>query len=171
MPYLIIILFSIALVLSAVNAALFIWLKRRFDRKIALLIQMIDSAGNEITDMRHSVAEVEQNSTYHIRNLGASVNELKEKISRIEEDYRGLKETVFNDIASTRGEVYSLISNVSDLRIAINELKEKTSGLELDYQEAQKAANKVNDFGSALANIFDYDPIRAMQRSREKGDS
>ena len=125
MPYLIIILFSIALVLSAVNAALFIWLKRRFDRKIALLIQMIDSAGNEITDMRHSVAEVEQNSAYHIRNLGASVNELKEK----------------------------------------------TSGLELDYQEAQKAANKVNDFGSALANIFDYDPIRAMQRSREKGDS
>lgn len=125
MPYLIIILFFIALVLSAVNAALFIWLKRRFDRKIALLIQMIDSAGNEITDMRHSVAEVEQNSAYHIRNLGASVNELKEK----------------------------------------------TSGLELDYQEAQKAANKVNDFGSALANIFDYDPIRAMQRSREKGDS
>ena len=125
MPYLIIILFPIALVLSAVNAALFIWLKRRFDRKIALLIQMIDSAGNEITDMRHSVAEVEQNSAYHIRNLGASVNELKEK----------------------------------------------TSGLELDYQEAQKAANKVNDFGSALANIFDYDPIRAMQRSREKGDS
>ena len=125
MPYLIIILFSIALVLSAVNAALLIWLKRRFDRKIALLIQMIDSAGNEITDMRHSVAEVAQNSAYHIRNLGASVNELKEK----------------------------------------------TSGLELDYQEAQKAANKVNDFGSALANIFDYDPIRAMQRSREKGDS
>ena len=125
MPYLIIILFSIELVLSAVNAALFIWLKSRFDRKIALLIQMIDSAGNEITDMRHSVAEVEQNSAYHIRNLGASVNELKEK----------------------------------------------TSGLELDYQEAQKAANKVNDFGSALANIFDYDPIRAMQRSREKGDS
>ena len=125
MPYLIIILFPIALVLSAVNAALFIWLKRRFDRKIALLIQMIDSAGNEITDIRHSVAEVEQNSAYHIRNLGASVNELKEK----------------------------------------------TSGLELDYQEAQKAANKVNDFGSALANIFDYDPIRAMQRSREKGDS
>lgn len=125
MPYLIIILFSIALVLSAVNAALFIWLKRRFDRKIALLIQMIDSAGNEITDMRHSVEEVEQKSAYHIRNLGASVNELKEK----------------------------------------------TSGLELDYQEAQKAANKVNDFGSALANIFDYDPLRAMQRSREKGDS
>ena len=125
MPYLIIILFSIELVLSAVNASLFIWLKSRFDRKIALLIQMIDSAGNEITDMRHSVAEVEQNSAYHIRNLGASVNELKEK----------------------------------------------TSGLELDYQEAQKAANKVNDFGSALANIFDYDPIRAMQRSREKGDS
>ena len=125
MPYLIIILFSIALVLSTVNAALFIWLKRRFDRKIALLIQMIDSAGNEITDVRHSVAEVEGNSAYHIQNLGESVNELKEK----------------------------------------------TSGLELDYQEAQKAANKVNDFVSALANIFDYDPILAMQRSREKGGS
>lgn len=86
MPYLTVILFSIALVLSAVNAALFVWLKIRFDRKIAAL-------------------------------------------------------------------------------------NGKISGLDLDYQEAQKAANKVNDFGDALANIFDYDPIRAMQRSREKGDS
>ena len=125
MPYLIIILFFIALVLSAVNAALFIWLKRRFDRKIALLIQMIDSAGNEITDMRNAYSAASEKNAEHFRYISEGMNELKEK----------------------------------------------TSGLELDYQEAQKAANKVNDFVSALANIFDYDPIRAMQRSREKGDS
>ena len=125
MPYLSIILFSIALVLSAVNAALFIWLKRRFDRKIALLIQINDVITNNINCSRELFKELEKKNEYHVETIQERMNDLNGKIS----------------------------------------------GLELDYQEAQKAANKVNDFGSALANIFDYDPIRAMQRSREKGDS
>ena len=125
MPYLSIILFSIALVLSAANAALFIWLKRRFDRKIALLIQINDVITNNINCIRELFKELEKKNEYHVETIQERMNDLNGKIS----------------------------------------------GLELDYQEAQKAANKVNDFGSALANIFDYDPIRAMQRSREKGDS
>lgn len=132
MPYLSIILFSIALVLSAVNAALFIWLKSRFDRKIALLIQINDVITNNINCIRELFKELEKKNEYHVKTIQERMN---------------------------------------DLNVIISELKEKTSGLELDYQEAQKAANKVNDFGSALANIFDYDPLRAMQRSREKGDS
>lgn len=132
MPYLSIILFSIALVISAVNAALFIWLKRRFDRKIALLIQINDVITNNINCIRELFKELEKKNEYHVKTIQERMN---------------------------------------DLNVIISELKEKTSGLELDYQEAQKAANKVNDFGSALANIFDYDPVRALQRSREKGDS
>ena len=132
MPYLSIILFSIALVLSAVNAALFIWLKRRFDRKIALLIQINDVITNNINCIRELFKVLEKKNEYHVETIQEGMN---------------------------------------DLNGIISGLNGKISGLELDYQEAQKAANKVNDFGSALANIFDYDPIRAMQRSREKGDS
>lgn len=45
---------------------------------------------------------------------------------------------------------------------------DKMSTLTLDYSQAQTAANKVNDFASSLASIFDYDPIRAIQKGRNK---
>ena len=47
-------------------------------------------------------------------------------------------------------------------------VSEELSGMLLDYTQAQEAANKINDFGASLANIFDYDPIRAIQRGRKK---
>lgn len=44
----------------------------------------------------------------------------------------------------------------------------KVDTLALDYTEAQQAANKVNDFASSISSIFDYDPVRALQRGRNK---
>ena len=49
-----------------------------------------------------------------------------------------------------------------------NTVNDQISGIALDYTEAQQAANKVNDFASNLASIFDYDPIKAIQKSRKK---
>ena len=45
---------------------------------------------------------------------------------------------------------------------------EKVDTLSVDYSEAQQAADKVNDFASSLASIFDYDPLEAIKRGRAK---
>ena len=50
----------------------------------------------------------------------------------------------------------------------INQISEKISRLSIDYTEAQEAADKVNDFASSLASIFDYDPLRARHKGRDK---
>ena len=47
-------------------------------------------------------------------------------------------------------------------------VNDKVDRLALDYSTAQEAANKVNDYASSLASIFDYDPIKAVQKGRKK---
>lgn len=54
---------------------------------------------------------------------------------------------------------------IGEFQKAVNE---KVDRLALDYSTAQEAANKVNDYASSLASIFDYDPIKAVQRGRKK---
>ena len=48
------------------------------------------------------------------------------------------------------------------------EISTKIDSLVVSYDEAQQAANKVNGFASSLASIFDYDPLEAIKRGREK---
>lgn len=48
------------------------------------------------------------------------------------------------------------------------EISTRIDSLVVSYDEAQQAANKVNDFASSLASIFDYDPLEAIKRGREK---
>lgn len=54
----------------------------------------------------------------------------------------------------------------------IREFKERVSRkvdtLSVDYSEAQQAANKVNSFATNLASIFDYDPLVAIKKGRNK---
>ena len=57
---------------------------------------------------------------------------------------------------------------LSELRAFENRVSEKISNLAVDYTEAQQAANKVNDFASSLSSIFDYDPMEAIRRNRNK---
>lgn len=47
-------------------------------------------------------------------------------------------------------------------------ISDRFSKLSVDYTEAQQAADKVNDFASSLASIFDYDPLKAIQKGRKK---
>ena len=49
-----------------------------------------------------------------------------------------------------------------------NKANERLNSMLLDYTQAQEAANKINDFSASLASIFDYDPIRAIQKGRKK---
>ena len=49
-----------------------------------------------------------------------------------------------------------------------NTVNTQVGRIALDYTEAQQAADKVNDFASSLASIFDYDPLEAVKRGRAK---
>lgn len=49
-----------------------------------------------------------------------------------------------------------------------NTVNAQIGKITLNYAEAQQAADKVNDFASSLASIFDYDPIKAIQKGRKK---
>ncbi len=49
-----------------------------------------------------------------------------------------------------------------------NTVNAKIGGIALDYAEAQQAADKVNEFATGLASIFDYDPLVAIKKGRNK---
>lgn len=49
-----------------------------------------------------------------------------------------------------------------------NTVNAQIGGIALDYAEAQQAADKVNEFATGLASIFDYDPLVAIKKSRNK---
>lgn len=48
------------------------------------------------------------------------------------------------------------------------EIFEKIDSLAVSYTEAQQAADKVNEFATGLASIFDYDPLVAIKKGRNK---
>lgn len=64
----------------------------------------------------------------------------------------------------------------SDILTAVNQtineqdtkIQNQLQTLLLDYSQAQAAASRINDFGASLASIFDYDPMKAIQKGREK---
>lgn len=49
-----------------------------------------------------------------------------------------------------------------------NTVNAQIGGIALDYAEAQQAADKVNEFATGLASIFDYDPLVAIKKGRNK---
>ena len=49
-----------------------------------------------------------------------------------------------------------------------NTVNTQIGGIALDYAEAQQAADKVNEFATGLASIFDYDPLVAIKKGRNK---
>lgn len=49
-----------------------------------------------------------------------------------------------------------------------NTVNAQVGRIALDYTEAQQAADKVNEFATGLASIFDYDPLVAIKKGRIK---
>lgn len=56
----------------------------------------------------------------------------------------------------------------SEMTKRLADVNQKYETLEMDYSQAQDAARRINDFGSSLASIFDYDPMKAIQKGRTK---
>ena len=98
-------------------------------------------------------------------------------IDRVNDGACGAMETDVNELrqefrkqeAERRKENEELIFKFTHrLQEEVQKFQSTIDTLKLDFSQAQEAANKINDFGASLANIFDYDPVRALQKSRSK---
>lgn len=98
-------------------------------------------------------------------------------IDRVNDGTCGAMETDVNELrqefrkqeAERRKENEELIFKFTHrLQEEVQKFQSTIDTLKLDFSQAQEAANKINDFGASLANIFDYDPVRALQKSRSK---
>lgn len=98
-------------------------------------------------------------------------------IDRVNDGACGAMETDVNELrkefrkqeAERRKENEELIFKFTHrLQEEVQKFQSTIDTLKLDFIQAQEAANKINDFGASLANIFDYDPVRALQKSRSK---
>ena len=94
------------------------------------------------------------------------VNRYAEDISNAQYAYI---ESVRDDITSEmKMELRKQQDTMILMQDQIYKVEDKYSSLEMDYSEAQDAAKRINDFGSSLASIFDYDPMKAIQKGRNK---
>lgn len=142
MDYISMIFFAVLFLNQIVLVALILTEKRSSKRRDAAAIDYIDSTFVEWDE--HTKAMVNQM--------------LMEHRADTTEQYRQIS-----------GTVNMLAQNVTEGNRKLMEMMDdKFRDFALDYTQAQEAANKVNDFASSLASIFDYDPIKSRQKSRSK---
>ena len=80
-----------------------------------------------------------------------------------------IESLVEDSVSHLRAELEHKLNDINkSISESNTETENKISQLVLDYSEAQRAANKINDFGAGLSRIFDYDPIAALRKEREK---
>jgi gas vesicle protein len=143
------ILFAVLFLTQTVLAVLLFTEKRNSKRRDAAAVDYIDS----------SLAEWDE-------NIKAMVNHLLfEHRADTDEQYRQMSETVNMLSQNVKEKVDQLSGYYTQ---AQETMDERFRQFTLDYTQAQEAANKVNDFASSLASIFDYDPIRSRQKNRNK---
>lgn len=149
------ILGGFALLTAVVDFFLFLHQKKRIDQRFAAMCSLLESNLDSMHCQFDSVTE-------SISKLRGSLNDIDAGLTKANNDFCLKIDTVKKDAASTADCVLALAKRME-------ELKKACADLQLDYQEAQKAASRVNDFASGLANIFDYDPVAQLKRAREGG--
>ena len=95
---------------------------------------------------------------------------MKEYVDNYVEDVATSLETqIAEEKADTMFKTETALKNLNDEIIQhLADVTQKCETLEMDYSQAQDAARRINDFGSSLASIFDYDPMKAIQKGRTK---
>lgn len=142
------ILLAIVLVAQIVLFVLYFLEKRYVNHRFSAMLQYIDRKVED-ADCRGEIEE----------SVGDTLDAFGEKINeRFSSTNRKISEN-YNEVLKVCKAAFEQQDKEIDERFAI---------LALDYSEAQQAANKVNDFASSLASIFDYDPIKAIQKGRKK---
>jgi hypothetical protein len=138
------ILLTIVLVAQIVLFVLYFLEKRYVNHRFSAMLQYIDRKVED-ADCRE---EIEESVNDMLDDFGEKINERFNRQDAVnEERFKRHHDTIME---------------------IKNSVSAKINGLLLDYTQAQEAADKVNDFASSLSSIFDYDPIRAIQKSRKK---
>lgn len=149
------ILGGFALLTAVVDFFLFLHQKKRIDQRFAAMCSLLESNLDSAHCQFVTVAE-------SVSKLKTFLTDIDTRLVNGTHDFRLEMDTVKKDTASTADCVLALAKRME-------ELQKVCADLQLDYQEAQKAASRVNDFASGLANIFDYDPVAQLKRAREGG--
>lgn len=139
------ILGGFALLTAVVDFSLFLYQKKRIDQRFAAMCSLLESSLDSVHCQFDTVTE-------SISKLRGSLNDVDAGLTKAHNDF----------CSKTAAYVLALEKRMV-------EMQKVCADLQLDYQEAQKAASRVNDFASGLANIFDYDPVAQLKRAREGG--
>ena len=138
------ILLTVVLVVQIVLFVLYFLEKRYVSHRFSAMLQYIDRKVED-ADCRE---EVEENVNDLLEAFGEKINErFKQRDAVNEERFKRHHDAIIE----TR-----------------NAVSEQVKGLLLDYTQAQEAADKVNEFATGLASIFDYDPLVAIKKGRNK---
>lgn len=138
------ILLTVVLVAQIVLFVLYFLEKRYVNHRFSAMLQYIDRKVED-ADCRD---EVEENVNDLLDAFGEKINDrFKQQDSVNEERFKRHHDAIIE----TR-----------------NTVSEQVKGLLLDYTQAQEAADKVNEFATGLASIFDYDPLVAIKKGRNK---
>lgn len=140
------ILLTVVILAQAVLFTLHFLEKNRNDRRYHALLSYID------LEIEVKISDVEESTGKLMGDFGKKIDE-RFTTQRAEAAKRN--EELLQTFHSALDETKSAVSS-------------QLNGMMLDYTQAQEAANKINDFGASLANIFDYDPIKAIQKGRNK---
>lgn len=139
------ILCGFALLTAVADFSLFLYQKKRIDHRLTAMCSLLESSLDSVHCQFDAVTE-------SISKLRGSLNDVDAGLTKAHNDFCSKTAAYVNALAQQ-----------------MEELKRVCSDLQLDYQEAQKAASRVNDFASGLANIFDYDPVAQLKKAREGG--
>ena len=144
MDFISMILLAVVLVAQIVLFVLFFLEKRYVNHRFSAMLQYIDRKVED-ADCRD---EIEENVNDLLDAFGEKINERFKR----QDEVNAERFKRHNDaIIETR-----------------NAVSEQVKGLLLDYTQAQEAADKVNEFATGLASIFDYDPLVAIKKVRKK---
>ena len=149
------ILGGFALLTAVVDFFLFLYQKKRIDQRFTAMCSLLESSLDSVHCQFDTVTE-------SISKLKTFLTDMDTRLVNGTHDFNLEIDTVKKDATSTADCVLALAKRME-------ELQRVCADLQLDYQEAQKAASRVNDFASGLANIFDYDPVAQLKRAREGG--
>lgn len=149
------ILGGFALLTAVVDFSLFLYQKKRIDQRFTAMCSLLESSLDSVHCQFDTVTE-------SVSKLKTFLTDMDTRLVNGTHDFNLEIDTVKKDAASTADCVLALAKRME-------ELQRVCADLQLDYQEAQKAASRVNDFASGLANIFDYDPVAQLKRAREGG--
>lgn len=87
----------------------------------------------------------------------------------VEDVSSSLEDQIVEEKNDTIAKVESALhAHSADMNQRMADVNKKCEALEMDYSQAQNAAKRINDFGTSLASIFDYDPMKAIQKGRTK---